>query len=151
VTQTVPAGAHSADGAAGGVPVLELTGVVKEYPGDPPVAALAGVDLRIRHGELVPIVGPSASGKSTLLHVTSDALRAPLTLIVGGSVRRQQEGRLQAVGSANPLRRQGRRHLATAVSGTRATKGSSAEGAMGCGTAATTKQRTLGGVRAITG
>jgi hypothetical protein len=33
-----------------------------------------------------------APGKSTLLHVTSDALRAPLTLIVGGSVRRQQEG-----------------------------------------------------------
>ncbi len=50
-------------------PVLELTGVVKEYPGDPPVVALAGVDLRIDQVELVAIVGPSGSGKSTLLHV----------------------------------------------------------------------------------
>src|ERR1700677_2064583 len=50
-------------------PVLELIDVVKEYPGDPPVAALAGVELRIVPGELVAMVWPSGSGNTTLLHV----------------------------------------------------------------------------------
>ena len=41
------------------MPVLELAGVIKEYPGEPPVTALAGVDLRIGGGELAAIIGPS--------------------------------------------------------------------------------------------
>jgi putative ABC transport system ATP-binding protein len=66
VTKTLPAHARP---AAAAEPVLELAGVVKEYRGDPPVIALAGVDLRIDQGELAAIIGPSGSGKSTLLHV----------------------------------------------------------------------------------
>lgn len=50
-------------------PVLELAGVTKTYPGQPPVYALRNIDLRIERGEMLAVVGPSGSGKSTLLHI----------------------------------------------------------------------------------
>jgi len=50
-------------------PVLELDQVTKQYPGSPPVEALAGVSVAVNAGELTAIVGPSGSGKSTLLHL----------------------------------------------------------------------------------
>jgi putative ABC transport system ATP-binding protein len=49
--------------------VLDLVGVGKEYPGEPPTRVLDGVDLQVETGELVAIVGPSGSGKSTLLNI----------------------------------------------------------------------------------
>jgi putative ABC transport system ATP-binding protein len=66
----------------GGEAVLELDGVSKTYPAEPPVLALADVSFTVHRGELVAIVGPSGSGKSTLLHVMG-TLEAP----TGGSVR----------------------------------------------------------------
>ena len=49
--------------------VLELLGVEKSYPGNPPVRALRGIDLLVRKGELLALVGTSGSGKSTMLNV----------------------------------------------------------------------------------
>jgi putative ABC transport system ATP-binding protein len=50
-------------------PVLQIDGVTRTYPGEPPVHALREVDLTIGEGELVGIVGPSGSGKTTLLQL----------------------------------------------------------------------------------
>ena len=54
-------------------PVLAARGLVKRY-GE--VRALDGVDLTVRAGDVVAIVGPSGSGKSSLLHVLSGVLPA---------------------------------------------------------------------------
>ncbi|MCX4771046.1 ABC transporter ATP-binding protein [Streptomyces sp. NBC_01260] len=51
----------------GRAPVLELSGITKEYPGSPPLRILHGIDLTVEAGELLAVVGPSGSGKSTLL------------------------------------------------------------------------------------
>jgi len=80
---------------------LELSGIVKEYPGQPPVRALDGVDLKIEHGELAAIVGPSGSGKSTMLHVmgTLDQPSAGTVRIDGRDLSRFGDRRLSAVRS----------------------------------------------------
>jgi putative ABC transport system ATP-binding protein len=60
----------AATGGDGEAPVLRLAGVTKVYStGAVQVTALAGVDLVVRHGEMVAIMGPSGSGKSTLMNI----------------------------------------------------------------------------------
>ena len=51
------------------VPVLELVGMGRTFPGPPPVEALRPTDLVLDRGGYLSIVGPSGSGKSTLLHL----------------------------------------------------------------------------------
>lgn len=51
-------------------PVLECRALVREYrSGDSRLTVLNGVELTVRQGEQVSIVGASGSGKSTLLHL----------------------------------------------------------------------------------
>ncbi|MBI1328867.1 MAG: ATP-binding cassette domain-containing protein [Alphaproteobacteria bacterium] len=53
-----------------GQPLIELRGVTKIYgSGEAAVAALAGIDLTIRDGEFVAVMGPSGSGKSTAMNI----------------------------------------------------------------------------------
>jgi putative ABC transport system ATP-binding protein len=70
VTDLRPAGAGNGSSAAPG-PLIELRGITKDYPmGDRgSVQAIRGVDLDISTGEFVAIMGPSGSGKSSLMNI----------------------------------------------------------------------------------
>ena len=44
--------------------MIKLTGLSKAYDGN---QALTGLDLEVKKGDIVVIIGPSGTGKSTLL------------------------------------------------------------------------------------
>ncbi len=51
-------------------PVLRLTGIHRSFrQGRNKLDVLRGIDLTLREGETVALVGPSGTGKSTLLHI----------------------------------------------------------------------------------
>ena len=49
-------------------PMLELTGLKKAYKGK---QALRGVDLTVRDGEILALLGPTGAGKSSTLLATA--------------------------------------------------------------------------------
>ncbi|MFC9437244.1 sugar ABC transporter ATP-binding protein [Nocardia sp. NPDC057030] len=53
-------------GTDGHAPLLAMRGIVKEFPG---VKALRGVELTLRQGEVLALLGENGAGKSTLMNV----------------------------------------------------------------------------------
>jgi putative ABC transport system ATP-binding protein len=63
--------------------IIEVAALTKTYQvGDVAVHALRGLDLQVRKGEFVAIIGASGSGKSTLFHILGG-----LTPMSSGTVR----------------------------------------------------------------
>lgn len=96
--QSSPANsAPSSQGAATGNAAIEVRGVVKTYgsaAGD--FTALAGIDLEVRAGEFVTVVGKSGSGKTTLLNLLAgiDRPTAGEIVVSGTAVHALRESRL---------------------------------------------------------
>jgi len=67
-------------------PVLSLRGIVRTYrSGDRQLEVLKSIDLDLFPGELVGLIGPSGSGKSSLLHAAG-LLERPTAgqVLIGG-------------------------------------------------------------------
>jgi energy-coupling factor transport system ATP-binding protein len=76
--------------------ILEARDLTVEYPGPPPVVALRGVNVQIRQGEFVGIVGQNGSGKSTLVKCFVGLLkpRQGEVLFKGESIRKLSIGEI---------------------------------------------------------
>lgn len=89
---------------AQGEPVIEMRGIVKSfYVGTPnELEILHGIDLTIRRGEFVSIVGASGSGKSTLMNIIGalDHQTAGEYILDGVPMTEMSSNRLSDVRSA---------------------------------------------------
>jgi ABC-2 type transport system ATP-binding protein len=57
-------------------PAIRVRGLVKTYPGRPPVEAVRGLDLDVATGECFGLLGPNGAGKTTTLEIVEGLLDA---------------------------------------------------------------------------
>jgi ABC-2 type transport system ATP-binding protein len=60
----------------GMTPAIRVRGLVKTYPGRPPVEAVCGLDLEVLVGECFGLLGPNGAGKTTTLEIVEGLLDA---------------------------------------------------------------------------
>lgn len=76
--------------------ILETKEVTKVFRNNgSEVHALQGVNLTVKHGELVAVMGPSGCGKSTLLHILGglDSPTSGKVFVDGGRIDNMSEGK----------------------------------------------------------
>ncbi|MGC5614944.1 sugar ABC transporter ATP-binding protein [Georgenia sp. Z1491] len=77
---------QSSDRSVPDTPVLQMSGIAKRFGG---IRALKGVDLEVRAGEVMALLGENGAGKSTLMNILAGVLPPDAGRIeVGGEERR---------------------------------------------------------------
>jgi NitT/TauT family transport system ATP-binding protein len=76
---------------------LEIQGLVKTF-GDPPLPALAGIDLEGEPGSFTAVVGASGSGKSTLLRIVGGLTEPSAGRVTVGGLSPDELRRSKRVG-----------------------------------------------------
>lgn len=56
------------------IPAIRVRGLVKTYPGKPPIEAVQGLDLEVAAGECFGLLGPNGAGKTTTLEIIEGLL-----------------------------------------------------------------------------
>lgn len=88
---------HSSSNPDASPPLFVARGVTKVYgSGDGSFHALRGIDLEVKNGETVAIVGKSGSGKSTLMHVLAllDSPTSGSVMVAGKDAKTLRAGEL---------------------------------------------------------
>jgi len=78
----VSAPASAASASAASPPALEFSGLGKRFFGVP---AVSGVDLELRHGEILCLIGENGAGKSTMMNMLGGVLAPDAgEMLIGG-------------------------------------------------------------------